>query len=441
MMPSLRSLRQKLGKLGIVFVALLAVYGVVIFVASKSLIASLFLIALYITGVALVFRIFRASAHKILWRLRNRLIVAYVFIAVVPIVLILILVAIGAYFLTGQIATYLVNSELERRAAMLAATAHSLSQMRGNDRRAGLERAVEGLQDRFPGLEAVLRNGTIEHYPPSSQLAPPPAGWKSDGGVVVKDGHWYNWAHFVNDDSSSTLIVPLTQDFLDSLVPHLAKVSINLLEDRRNGRRITLQPQGSERKTPSPDDGPPAFNRFDVHVSWFNLISCAFWDQPGKHQTAAMMVRTRPSAVLDAVSGQRVEIAFTFMLIFLCVAGLFLIVEVVSLFIGVSLSRTITGAVHDLYIATQKVKEGDFSHRIIVRGHDQLTELSHSFNGMTENLGRLVVVEKRAAENAIRANHRARGARSTVSKGRARRQDFSPDGGVPSRSYGVGRLL
>jgi sigma-B regulation protein RsbU (phosphoserine phosphatase) len=38
--------------------------------------------------------------------------------------------------------------------------------------------------------------------------------------------------------------------------------------------------------------------------------------------------------------------------------------------------------------------EGDFSHRIEVRGTDQLAELGNSFNRMTENLERLLRVEK-----------------------------------------------
>ena len=62
--------------------------------------------------------------------------------------------------------------------------------------------------------------------------------------------------------------------------------------------------------------------------------------------------------------------------------------------VGISLTRTITGAVHNLYEGTQKVSHGDFSHRIAVDGKDQLAELGTSFNQMTANLERLIVVEK-----------------------------------------------
>ena len=74
--------------------------------------------------------------------------------------------------------------------------------------------------------------------------------------------------------------------------------------------------------------------------------------------------------------------------------SLFILVELAALVIGISLSRTITGAVHNLYQGTQRVIQGDFAHRIRVSGRDQLAELGTSFNKMTENLERLLAVAK-----------------------------------------------
>ena len=93
-------------------------------------------------------------------------------------------------------------------------------------------------------------------------------------------------------------------------------------------------------------------------------------------------------ALGDMAYGQAIWYAF------LITVTLFLIVELVSLVIGVSLSRSITSAVHELYRGTRHVNEGDFTHRIPVRGGDQLAELGASFNTMTENLERLIVVAK-----------------------------------------------
>ena len=46
----------------------------------------------FLLGLVVAFRLARRGLRKAIWRLRNRLIAAYIFIAVVPIVLILLLV-------------------------------------------------------------------------------------------------------------------------------------------------------------------------------------------------------------------------------------------------------------------------------------------------------------------------------------------------------------
>jgi sigma-B regulation protein RsbU (phosphoserine phosphatase) len=72
----------------------------------------------------------------------------------------------------------------------------------------------------------------------------------------------------------------------------------------------------------------------------------------------------------------------------------FMVVELVSIVIGIRLTRSITYALHNVYQGTRHVREGVFSHRVHVQGNDQLAELGGSFNSMTENLERLVEVAK-----------------------------------------------
>jgi nitrogen fixation/metabolism regulation signal transduction histidine kinase len=57
--------------------------------------------------------------HRLLWRLRRRLIVAYIFIAVVPILLIVLLAGLGAFIVNGQFAAFLVTSRLRESSAEL----------------------------------------------------------------------------------------------------------------------------------------------------------------------------------------------------------------------------------------------------------------------------------------------------------------------------------
>jgi len=54
----------------------------------------------------------------------------------------------------------------------------------------------------------------------------------------------------------------------------------------------------------------------------------------------------------------------------------------------------VTRAVAELYTATQHVDRGDLTHRIQIRGRDQLAVLEKSFNSMTESLVKLVAEQK-----------------------------------------------
>src|SRR5262249_32965497 len=105
------------GRLEKVFVALLLIDVALYFFPGASGIKAIVTLVVYILGMILAVRFVRRNLKLLLWRLRNRLIVSYLFIAVVPISLVLALVAIGGYMLMGQVAIYTVLSELGTRVA------------------------------------------------------------------------------------------------------------------------------------------------------------------------------------------------------------------------------------------------------------------------------------------------------------------------------------
>src|SRR5215472_9491662 len=72
-----------------------------------------------LAGLFLFFRFVGWWRTKLLWSLRNRLIVAYLFIAVVPVVSIVILVVLAARILYSQLGAYLLYEDLRQRVAMI----------------------------------------------------------------------------------------------------------------------------------------------------------------------------------------------------------------------------------------------------------------------------------------------------------------------------------
>src|SRR5580698_6133674 len=158
MPPRLKSLYRKLGRIEKTFLVLVLLAVVLAYAAPTSFIALLATFAAWIAGFVVAVRLARTGVKKLLWRLRNRLIVAYLFIAMVPIVLILGLVMVSAYGLTGQIAIYLVNSELDRRTNILKGSAANIIETPVERRAEVLPRTQEFTQQFFPATAILLRD-------------------------------------------------------------------------------------------------------------------------------------------------------------------------------------------------------------------------------------------------------------------------------------------
>ena len=71
---------------------------------------------------------------------------------------------------------------------------------------------------------------------------------------------------------------------------------------------------------------------------------------------------------------------------------------------GFALAKSITGSVHELFVGTEHVRRGEFSHRIRIRTRDQLGELGESFNAMTSSVKDALqqAAEKKRLEEELR---------------------------------------
>src|SRR5688572_25364872 len=96
--------RQMFGMLEKICFLLLLAYVLLSMASIAASLRTLLGFALLATAFAALLRIVRLAIRQSIWSLRHRLYVAYLFIAVVPVTLILALAATGGYLLTGQIA-------------------------------------------------------------------------------------------------------------------------------------------------------------------------------------------------------------------------------------------------------------------------------------------------------------------------------------------------
>ena len=178
---------------------------------------------------------------KALWRLRNRLIVTYVFIGVIPVVMLLVLALLSFYLFAGQFATFVVttalDSELKSLDAANSAIAHELAvkmQAGANPETTaveGLRRTKKAWADRHVH---AWRNGKIVlSSTPTAAPSPPvlPGYLKGSFREVVRD-HDKLFLRAVetipvNGENLTVLSSePLDQHLLQDLAANLGEVTL-----------------------------------------------------------------------------------------------------------------------------------------------------------------------------------------------------------------------
>lgn len=395
------SWREVLGKLEITTLALLAAAIVVSNVMPGSALVPVTSMALFVAGTWTAFRWIRRLVRRAIWRLRNRLLMSYVFIAVVPVLLLGILGVLGAWALAGQVAVYLVTQEFLKDLDSLHTSASAMLRATNDAGATQPSRLIEFLSSQFPDIEIVLSNGRADkfRYPESSKLQHPATASEDLSSAVLKDGLLYSGVHMHNGDRQVTLLVPIRKRYLQKLVPNLGEITlVDLISDESEGRvrmRLHEEPANPNADFFSSRAVAPSINLLDFQILWGMPIGVFVWDHPSKEGKAVLGVHTRISQVFRVIFSQKADWDQPWLIYGLYLfAIMFLIVELISLVIGISITRTMTRAVHYLYESTERVQAGDFSYRIPVKGSDQLADLSQSYNTMIENLDRLLKVAK-----------------------------------------------
>ncbi|MGH9413439.1 MAG: PP2C family protein-serine/threonine phosphatase [Terriglobales bacterium] len=372
-------------------------------------------VAFSISVFLLLLRIVHLLATETLWLLRNRLILAYVFMGVVPVILIAGMLAIGAYMFYGQYASYLLLSKLNENThnvgAVNALTVHEMVRNPSRlDRAPGMSRyyASYYFPSGYGGVRSFFYDGAKPVTDETRRFGSPPS-WLQPGfvGLIARNGRFAiaSFAATVSGKSSEQVLTlyPLSGHNLDTLAQQLGRVSLGL----GIGSTIAVPAGAVSTKAALP----VASSFFDIRISSFAFIPVTDW-QSGKTGTVIATITTRPSLLNNQLfasfQGSEPTKGIRIPMLVLGVVGvIFLIIEFFSFIAGIRMTRTITGAVNDLYVGTEHVNRGQFDYRIQVRTRDQLAALSHSFNTMTSSIERLLAEQrqKQSLENELAIAH------------------------------------
>jgi sigma-B regulation protein RsbU (phosphoserine phosphatase) len=269
----------------------------------------------------------------------------------------------AALVLPEGLATYL-------KAAMTELPGLKIEIGKGED----LLRGSDGSQhDRFTGLvlsgNTLTLRAVVVHQIPS-------------GGLVV---------------SAS---VPVTPELIGRLDPELGPIQFDVLRPKKSGSNqdvsVVINRQGYTRVQQIVTwqrAVPPAAGPFDRLITGVTTLDVLDQDRGSAGAESARVFAsfsTRPSLLNRNLFGPLGELGGVAASALLVVGAVFLLIEIGSLVTGVILSRRITRAVDNLYLATQHVQAGDLTFRVRVSHHDQLAALGESFNSMIHSISTLI---------------------------------------------------
>jgi sigma-B regulation protein RsbU (phosphoserine phosphatase) len=371
-----------------------------------------------LAAIYLLFRLIGWWRTRLLWSLRNRLIVAYLFIAVVPILLIITLVILAGQILYAQLGGYLLYEDIQRRIAMMAditehiAAAHrhlpagvsegESEKILASQSHEVHDRELPGMTIDFSNDDALLRNVV-------AKTSPGPDSRTSFAGLVEQGGKLYLMSLRAMPEGKGVRIVELrlevNSDFLASVAPDLGAIQLNLTRRFLGGQRTGIvytsgsdQFETTGRILARNRVVRPAGYWFDPVVTGLSRLDAVFVAPDGRvdpQRPVLVTFNARPSRLNKRIFASLGEFSGLYAVGVVVVSIFFLLIEIAAFITGLVMTRRITRAVSDLYLATQFVRSQDWTHRVKVERRDQLGMLGESFNEMTGSISGLMDEQKK----------------------------------------------
>jgi phosphoserine phosphatase RsbU/P len=377
-------------------------------------------------AVYFIWKIVKSIRVRLLWKIRRRLVLANIFIGVIPVLIVIGIFSVSALLVYYQLSYYQISNQIGIHTAQI----HSFNLAL----RERLQELMTGIE---PPRSAVLNEAIYTHardlrafYPSASiifRYSDPrthkdvvyamqnldlrlvqdyrtPEWMERDfSGLVIEDvqpklysGNLllrsYVASDFRNDMRFSIEIsTPFDRYFLDLLKNALGQDMLLARNVSSDGWFVGLQGTAIKKEniiesTFDLDKEQP----FDTLLRPMFLYPTSWKNNEEVKSGESLNVELSASRLIKNLSRSKNEVGRNLLSILKGIVAFFLIVEIVSVVIGIFLTKSITNAVHSLDRGTELVKQGDFGHRIVVQSEDQLGALAESFNQMTEHVQRLL---------------------------------------------------
>jgi len=379
-------------------------------------------IGLAVALFVFVWRLFVLMKRQLLWRVRRKLILSYIFIGVVPSLLIIVFFLFCSAVLFMGVAAYLFKSGYDKVVddVKVVAQAAALEISRNPTTAAQTVERVHRIRSRqYPALSVVFvapdgttyTAGPWEHSSPPSQV---PAWLKDDlfaGTLALPLNGSSDQAELVVRSAAKTgpggkggiVIVDVPID--DQMIQYLHD------QTAVRAGTVTTEEQAARSRGTKRDTAGTSYPS-GVTLLWTKSVTQLDYRDwaTGVPHRATLAISYRLGELYKQLASAQsfvlngMLLADAILVVVVVIAILFLIIEAVALLMGLALAKSITSSVHELFTGTERVRHGDFTHRINIQSRDQLGELADSFNQMTGSIENLLqtAAEKKRLEEELR---------------------------------------
>jgi sigma-B regulation protein RsbU (phosphoserine phosphatase) len=385
------------------------------------------------------------AKRRLLWRVRRKLILSYVFIGFVPAILLVAFSLLCGFLLFYDVSSYLVTSRLralaEQARFLAQSTALEIQRSGGRDVGNILERRQANQEEQYQGISiavvpvdkacgqstrsAQTSGVTLLTSGPWGHVDPPRAipSWIDCSGFSGVLAYSHRRVPSAPDEDTHLLLRAVA--FPDSPRPGYAVIVDLLVNDsmREQLRRETgvelksILAASADGKDAQPlrghDGGDERARAAPLMPGLLTSLPTLLVHRDWNTGTTGPLTVTTALNVPDlydrisSPEGSVGRLSQGLLLVLFVIGALFLIIEAMALIAGFALAKSLTGSVHELFTGTERVRRGDFTHKIGIKSDDQLGELAGSFNSMTASIEDLLrqAAEKKRLEEELRIAH------------------------------------
>ena len=382
-------------------------------------------IALIVSVGAFVWRLVLLVKRRLLWRVRRKLILSYIFIGVVPALLIIGFFLLGAWVMSTNVSAYLFRDGYDDIVTYSRLAAE------------GAASEIARVPDRTPETVARIQRNTSRLYRGLSLMFVPAVGSMQE----ARAGEWDHvsgsiripdWLTLRADGFAGTIAAESPERpgevelVVRAAVPSMAAgrrigwvvadvpIDAHVLDGLYDTTGVRASDVSVGRSQAAariveglrPRTGSDGRSLFGTSVT---ILDAVEWET-GRIARASISNTYRLKelygrlAAAQSVQLGSMTLSEAFLWTLAAVATLFLLIQIAALVMGLALARSITSSIHELFTGTERVRQGDFTHRIDIQTNDQLGELAGSFNQMTGSIENLLqtAAEKKRLEEELR---------------------------------------